>query len=328
MLREFRYLIELLLFISFSWILRRLPHSMLFWSSSVIGRCLFWIPPARKLTLDNVKCVFPENTHKRNKQIACKSLINTVQTIFEFVWFSGDNQRLDRFFDASLNINTLADQKGKEGKGVIFIASHIGNWELGGLIFSHRAKQVAYAVARKINNPYLDKLIIKMRSAEGMRIIPAKGATRMMVKALKEHQVVITLIDQNTRVRDGGIWTEFLGHKVPSSKAPAILARKLNVDICIVGCIRLGRRYVTFAEPLSKRIDEFNTDEEIIDDIMRITEAYVRKFPEQYLWLYKRFQYIPENVTEAEMAKYPSYSKKVRPRFYCTKVPKDKNFFV
>ena len=326
-MKKIRHIIEFIIVKIIFTILKRLPHTILFWISSTIGQIMFLLPPLRKLTVSNVKAAYPEKIDKETKKIARESLINLVQSMLEFTWFSGRPDRLHKHFAQPLAINELAETKTKDGNGFIYVIPHLGNWELAGLIFSNTCDHPIAAVARKLDNPYLNKLIIGNRATEGTRVIPAKGAVKGMMRSLAEGFIVVTLIDQNTRVRDGGIWTEFFGLPVPASRAPAMFARKRKCEIAIGGCIRVGKKYDTFTEELPKSISEYESDEEIINDLMLATERVIRKYPEQYLWMYKRFQHIRETATIEEQQKYPYYAEVVKPRFYSTKVPKEKNSF-
>ena len=69
-------------------------------------------------------------------------------------------------------------------------------------------------------------------------------------------------------------------------------------------------------DPLPKASSEYTSEEEVIQDIMKMTENLIRMAPEQYLWLYKRFQYIPQDASEELKRKYPSYARVVKPSFF------------
>jgi lauroyl/myristoyl acyltransferase len=109
---------------------------------------------------------------------------------------------------------------------------------------------------------------------------------------------------------------------VPTSRAPALFGRKLNTPVAIGGCIRKGKKYEMFSEELPKNPSEYGSDEELIQDIMKITENIIRQYPEQYLWFYKRWLYIPENATDEQKKRYPFYSVNAPPRFFSKLSPK------
>lgn len=308
-------------------IVKRLPYRALFWTSATTGHLIFKIPSVRKLTSSNVQVSFPDKNKEEVKRIACKSLCNLVQNLFEFIWFSGEAKRQAKHLTISLKTNELAKEKTKKDKGLILVAPHIGNWELAGLMSTNIFDLPIAAVAKKLDNPYLDKLIIQKRSAEGTKLIPSNGAVRGMMRALNKGYIVATLIDQNIRARDGGTWVDFFGLPVSSSRAPAMLARRLGYEIVLSGCIRIGRKYTIVTEALPKSISAYESDQELVQDLMIATENLVYKYPEQYLWLYKRYLHIPETANKVTTDKFPFYAKKVAPHFYDEKVPPEENYF-
>jgi len=203
----------------------------------------------------------------------------------------------------------------KEG-GMIWISPHIGNWELAAFNISFAAKLPFAVLVRPQNNPYINTLIVNSRTSSGNKVIFEKGAVKEMIKTLKKGYFLAVLIDQNTRVRDGGIFVNFFGLPVPTSRAIAFFARKMKVNIALGGCLRDVKGYKMFSKELPKKVIDYKTDEELVQDIMKMTEDIVREYPEQYLWLYKRWQYIPEGASSELRSKFPYYSSDTTPRFY------------
>ena len=171
-------------------------------------------------------------------------------------------------------------------------------------------------IAREVRNPWIDALINNSRCTGGNRVIPAKGAVKAMIKALKDGYALATLVDQNTRVRDGGIFVDFLGLPVPVSRVPAMFGRKMNASVVVCGCMRVGHRYKSYFEKLPRESKDYADDLEMTQDLMRIVEDIVRKNPEQYLWFYKRFQNIPIDASEELIKQYPYYAELASERFY------------
>lgn len=229
--KKIRHLLEFIFLKILFVIIKRLPRRVLFWTSATIGHLMFKIPSIKELTTSNVQASFRNKSKEEVKRIACGSLNNLVQNFLELIWFSGEAKRQKKYLPISIKTGELTKEKTRDGKGLILVAPHIGNWELLGLMGTTNFGLPFAAVAKKQNNPYLDKLIIQKRSAEGTRIIPSKGAIRGMIKALAKGSVAATLIDQNLPARDGGIWVDFFGLPVSSSRAPAMLARRLGLSL-------------------------------------------------------------------------------------------------
>lgn len=321
-LRYVRYFFEYVAVIVFYFFIRVLPHSALFPIADLIGRIFFLLPSVRKLLCANIKVAFPEKDVCEVRRMASKSASNLILALLEFFWFIDRPEKLEKYVDFPRNERDITEKNKKTGHGLIWATPHIGNWELAGLKFKHDANIPFAVVVRPLNNFFLNRIIHSGRVSEGSRVISDKGAVKGMMKALKDGCFIATLVDQNSRVRDGGIFVDFFGLPVPTSRAPALFGRKLNTPVAVGGCIRKGKRYEMFAEELPKLPAEYGSDEELVQDIMKITEKIVRQYPEQYLWFYKRWLYISEDATEEQIRRYPYYSVKPPAKFFSKLVPK------
>ncbi|HCE43819.1 MAG TPA: hypothetical protein DET40_09755 [Lentisphaeria bacterium] len=311
-----RFFLEYIAVLPLYWFIRILPHCLLFPSAKFAGSMFFLLPSVRRLLCANIRIAFPDKDDSEVRGIASRSASNLILALLEFFWFIDRPEMLEKYVDFPEKERVITEKNKKTGHGLIWATPHLGNWELAGLKFRHDAEIPFAVVVRPLNNFFLNRIIHSGRSSEGSRVIPDKGAVKGMIKALKEGFFIATLVDQNTRARDGGVFVDFFGLPVPTSRVPAMFARKLNTPVAVGGCIRKGNRYEMFAEELPKLPSEYMTDEDLIQDIMKITERLVRENPDQYLWLYKRWLYIPEAVTEEQRRSYPFYSVKTTPRFY------------
>ena len=180
------------------------------------------------------------------------------------------------------------------------------------------------AIAKPVSNPYLNRLLNKLgrEQEDGLQIIQTKGAMRACLKALHNGFGVGTLIDQNTRVRNGGVFVNFFGLPVPSSSAPAVLkvyCDKNSIPAVIIygTSVRHENGVITaHAEKLSKPFEEYKDEKEVLQELMDISQEYIRRYPEHYLWLYKRFQHIPRGCDPELRKRYPYYAKDASDNFY------------
>jgi KDO2-lipid IV(A) lauroyltransferase len=264
----------------------------------------------------NLKAAFPEKPKAEINKLAFQSLKNIILSLLEFCWFLDRPKLMRKYIDFKDEVDQMCRRCCEDGENFILVTPHLGNWELAGLVMSEFSDVKFAVVARPARNPYLNKFINAGRMMEGNKVIPTKGAVKGMLKALKEGYAMATLIDQNTRVRDGGVFVDFFGLPVPTSKAPAFFGRKFNVLIAVGGCISTPGGYETFLRWLPKKSGDYDSDEELIQDLMKITEELVRQYPEQYLWFYKRFQYIPREADEELIKCYPDYATIAEDRFY------------
>jgi KDO2-lipid IV(A) lauroyltransferase len=299
-----------------------MPLKLLRVTAAMSGFLLFRIPPFRKLIIANIKTAFPEKTDCEIRKIASANARHLALTVLEFFWFAGKEKVLESITDETGVETVFTKELKKSGEGLIWVAPHIGNWELAGFHINNKTKVPFAVVVRAQNNFLINRFIRRARTSVGNIIIEDRGAVKGMIKALKEGYFLATLVDQNTKARDGGIFVDFFGLPVPTSRAPAFFARKLGVNVALGGCVRNGERYMIFSERLSKKTSEYNSDEEMTQEILKLTEKIIRQYPEQYLWMYKRWQFIPKDISPELAKKYPYYATPATERFYDERAPK------
>jgi len=315
-LKKLRHIIEYALFYPLYLIIKMLPLKALYAIATYAGFIMYMVPPFRKLVYTNLSTAFPEKSRSELKKLTRLNFANLVMTALEFIWFADSPERISKYIrrcDEFIKITRIAKES---KKGLIFVAPHFGNWELAGLMVSLFSGLPFAVVARTMDNPYLNNLVNSGRRFTSTKVIPAKGAVKGMVKALKDGCIMATLIDQNTRARDGGVFVDFFGLPVPTATVPAFFARKFDVPVCIGGCTRKDGYYESFVKYLSKPTSEYKDDAEMIQELMKLTEGLVREHPEQYLWFYQRFRYIPKEAPESLIKSYPAYSIVAPDRFY------------
>jgi Kdo2-lipid IVA lauroyltransferase/acyltransferase len=180
----------------------------------------------------------------------------------------------------------------QQGKGMVALVAHAGNWELNGMVgaFGYRPM---FIVARRHDNPTMDRIIRYLRERGGNTMIPKQGGLKAMLRQLKKNQIVGMAIDQNTTTK-GGILVDFFGHRARTTPIAGILARRFGVPVLTVFSRRLpdGRHLVVVSPPLPMEITD-NPDEDIRRHVQlqsNAVEAWVRAAPEQWLWLHKRWK--------------------------------------
>jgi len=320
--RHARFFLEMLLVRAVIAGIRLLPHRALFPLAAVVGGFLYAVPQLRRVILANLAVAFPEMSVAERHRLARRNTTAMALIPLEFAWFMGRPEAIDRLIEYSEECRVLAERCRTERRALIWATPHLGNWELAGLRFRRGSGMPFAVVVRPLNNPWLDRMLRRARESEGSRIIPDKGAVRGVMKAIREGCNLATLVDQNTRVRDGGIFLEFFGLPAPTSRAPALFARKLNALVAVGGCLRRGRQYVLFGRELPRAAGDYPDDASLVQDILRVTEALIRENPEQYVWMYERWRYRPAEVTPEQTARFPYYAIPAPPRFYDSTAPK------
>ena len=181
------------------------------------------------------------------------------------------------------------------GKGGILVSGHLGNWELMGHVMGYIGLD-SQALARPLDNPLLDRYLLGLRESGLRRIILKSGAGAVIEKALSEGGFISILIDQDAGHR--GAFVRFFGRPASTWRTPAILSMKTGAPILPGCCVRLGkgtRFRIIVGRPIVP-----DPDADVKAETLRITgeftrqlEGWVRQYPEQYLWLHRRWKSAP-----------------------------------
>ena len=182
-----------------------------------------------------------------------------------------------------------------DDRGIMLITGHFGNWELMGYIIGALGVRT-YAVARPIDNPYIEKWVLSTREETGQTIINKFGATDIVVKVIENQQTLCFLADQHAGKR--GVWVDFFGRPASTYKSIALLSMQMNCPIAVGGAWRLGNRF-RFRCEINDVIDpqDYQDDKEAVRSITerytKSLERIIRNAPDQYLWMHRRWREPP-----------------------------------
>ena len=298
-------------------LVRILPYGALKFLARLAALIVRSIPPVARLVRANIRTAMPELPEREVRRIARESFFHLFYNLLEFVWLNGKPERIERCYYPPPEIRAKVKGYVAEGRRIIFVNPHLGSWEASGLMVPFYGDAEMAAVAKPVSNPYLNKLLNSgsREKVKGLKIIFSRGAARTALKLLREGWSIGLLIDQNTRVRDGGEFVDFFGLPVASSLSPAVLKRCCDAHdiptVLLYGTsIRHadGRIHAT-VEELPRPFDSYADDRAVVQELMNMSERHIRRNPEQYLWLYRRFQHIPPDAPEELRKRYPYYAR-------------------
>jgi KDO2-lipid IV(A) lauroyltransferase len=185
----------------------------------------------------------------------------------------------------------------QEGKGLLLVTGHYGNFELLGYLMSLFDFNI-YSVARPLDNRFVDRYIRSIRQRQGQKIIDKKGASDLMSLA-NTHGASLGLIADQDAGRKG-IFVDFFGRKASTFKSIALLAVTRDQPIVVGYCRRMDNRF--FFEIGMKRIifpeewkDKENPMEWITAEYTKAIEAFIREDPTQYWWVHRRWKTQPRS---------------------------------
>jgi Kdo2-lipid IVA lauroyltransferase/acyltransferase len=184
-----------------------------------------------------------------------------------------------------------------EGKGVIAIAGHIGNWELGGAYLAARGVPVD-AIARHMANPLADQWITDTRTRVGMQVVYDDQAVRRTTRALKEGRLVAFLADQGVKGL-ASTFVPFFGRPAKTPRGPAVFALRFGAPMVLVVPYRepSGRYRMSLERiPLVSTGDREADIDTMVATWTRMLEGWVRRIPEQYFWHHQRWRRQPPDT--------------------------------
>jgi KDO2-lipid IV(A) lauroyltransferase len=181
------------------------------------------------------------------------------------------------------------------GRPLLCLTGHLGNWEVASYNLGLLGFTV-HPVARPLDNPYLDRYLRQFRERRGQRLLDKNGDLEAMQKILEQAGVVATLADQDAGRR--GLFVDFFGRPASTHKAIALLAMEHRVPILVVTSRNLGApmAYELAAEEVILPEEYDGRPDAIRAITQRFTNALeraIRRAPEQYLWLHRRWKHQP-----------------------------------
>ncbi len=199
--------------------------------------------------------------------------------------------------------------------GLIIISAHLGSWETGMLYVCCSVPKPILGVVKKIRFAPLNRWVQRWRTRFGLTIVFKKGALSEMHRMLRRGGVIGLLVDQSRRSE--GVDVNFFGHRVTATPAAAFLAIRCRSPVLPIFCVRdsSGRPTVLVQRPLEiKRSGDLRTDiqagTQLITDVV---EKAVRRFPDQWFWVHKRWKkYYPDLYPEYQARRKRRHRKKGR----------------
>ena len=251
----------------------------------------------RQRALENLRASYPdknEQWYEETGRKSCEQLVMlAVDVIFTPRLVKKDNWRkYSRFKNAE-----RAKWMSKEGKGLIFVGAHYGNFEILGYMMGLFGFNV-YSIARPLDNPYISKYLYGVRERAGQKIIDKKGAAEMFGKVASSGATLGFIADQDAG--DKGIFVDFFGRKASTYKSIGLLALTENLPIVVGYARRIDNKF--FFEIGCTRIimpEEWADKKDpllwVTAEYTKAIETFVREDPTQYWWLHRRWKHRPKD---------------------------------
>ena len=243
----------------------------------------------------NLELAFPAMGQRERSRLLRDSIVNLGRHVGEFSRFSTVTpETLRKTIDCE-GLDNL-DAARALGRGVIMITGHLGAWEMISFALSAFGYPFTFLV-RRIENPAIERLIENTRTRFGNRTIDKRSAARSMLTTLRTGGMLGLLVDINV-VRNKGIFVDFFGVPASTTFIAAKLALRTGAAVVPIFAPWEDRRqrfvmYVGAPLTIERSGDEEKDIRQLTSMFTKTVEDYVRRYPDQWLWIHKRWRTRP-----------------------------------
>lgn len=230
----------------------------------------------------------------REEKIIRRSYRNMARTIGHIFWTSKNAAKRA----ASVAELSLKSREFLESNPVaITVSAHLGCWEVLSQLV-HLMGHPMISVAKDIGSKAMTKLLMKSRRSIGQEIVPAQGAFRPLMQALKDGKDIGLLVDQFVNKKDGGIWVWFFGRPMCVSVAPAFLAAKARVPTIVAWSRPLKNGHYVCEHLATLEWEKGMDIRKRTVDVLKVIERTIRRHPSCWVLNYRYFN---EGPSEEEL---------------------------
>ncbi|MDA7707033.1 MAG: lysophospholipid acyltransferase family protein [Flavobacteriaceae bacterium] len=274
------------------WFVSILPFRLLYTVSDLLYILMYHVFRYRKQTVkDNLRLVFPEKSDLEIKTITKKFFHHFCDMILESIksmTISLESMKARYTFK---NLDIIKDFE-KQNKSIVVMCAHYGSWEWIFILQTYTTHR-GYAVYKRLQNKYFDRLIKSIRARYNSYLITTKETFSVLEDAKKNGILSMNgfISDQTPKKEKARHWNEFMGINVPVHTGAEALAKKLDMPVLFFSVERKKRGYyeATF-QTLAENPADYK-DYEITDKFLKLVETQIHEAPEYYLWTHKRWKH-------------------------------------
>jgi Kdo2-lipid IVA lauroyltransferase/acyltransferase len=268
-----------------------LPDSLVRGCGRALGLLVYVLDRQhRRVAQRNVAAAFPSRSAAERRAIIRGAFQHFGTLLFELLKFGtmSPAQVMARFeFEGDERVRMAYAQK----RGVMFVTGHFGFWELNGIAHALQFEPIG-VLARALDNPWLNTMLEELRQRTGNSVVYRQGTIRRVMRLLQKGRGVAVLIDQHTMSRDA-IYVDFFDR--PAATTPVVAALALRTGAAVVPTFALplggGRYRIVYEHPIEPPAA---TSENAVQDFTQrctdVLEMYVRRHPELWLWMHRRWR--------------------------------------
>lgn len=261
----------------------------------------------RAIARANLRVMFGARMTPARERAIVRNSYRVMTRVLVNVFWASRNTR-DRLSDL-ISLDPRVLEALRNNRPAVTVSAHLGNWEILSQACVINGFPIL-SIAKQIGSPRMTACLVRARSTIGQQLVPAEGALRPMLSALRHGTSLGLLVDQHTPVKDGGTWVTLFGLPACISLAPAALARKTQTAIVFAwsrplkdGRYRIEPGEVFLPAPAVG-------DAERAQQLASAFERIIRRHPSLWCLNYRRWRYIRPGD---DPARFPFYAHPLRP---------------
>jgi KDO2-lipid IV(A) lauroyltransferase len=249
----------------------------------------------RRVGMRNLEIAFPEKSVTERKKILRGVFVGMGRHLAEFCRFPKYTRENLHEIAVYEGFEALEEAR-KRGKGILFLTGHFGGWEVGSFahsLYGHPIK----IVVRDLDNPLVDGLVKRYRTLHGNETIDNREFLRRLLSAMRAGQTVGILMDTNMTPPQG-VFVDYFGVPACTASGLARVARKTDAAVIPAYTVwdnAIGKYKICFEPPVPlTRTDDAEADAVAnTAAFSRELEKIARKYPDQWLWVHRRWKTRP-----------------------------------
>ena len=273
-----------------------LPRSVARGFGILLGQLTYYFyPRLRRVGHRNLEIAFPQKSARERRKILRGVYTSLGRLLAEFCLFPYYTLR---------NSSRVAVYQGFEnfeaaerrGLGVLLLTAHFGGWEVGSFFHSLQGHPIRIVV-RPLDNPYVDSLVTSYRTMHGNTTVGKQDFARGLLHAMRKNETVGVLMDTNMTPPQG-VFVPFFG--IAACTASGIARVALHTGAAVVPAFTIWdpelRKYRVQFDPALELVNTGDHDADAITNTAlfnRVLEGYIRKYPDQWLWVHRRWKTRP-----------------------------------
>jgi KDO2-lipid IV(A) lauroyltransferase len=274
-----------------------LPRSAAIFIGKLTARVVYYLHGRLRHTAHrNLAMAMPEMGADERVRVIKGVFRNLGRLLGEFSQFPKlTPENIDQIviYDGLENYKSAAER----GRGVLLLTGHVGSWELCAFAQGLYGYPLSFLV-RLLDNPLINRMANHHRELSGNRTINKMMAVKPVLETLKRGGDVGLLIDVNV-LSDQGIFCDFFGIPASSTMGLAVFALRADAPVVpgfLIWDERLKKHRLRFDPEIPLvRTGDFKEEVRInTERFTRVVEEYVRRYPDQWLWIHKRWKTRPQ----------------------------------